>query len=160
MLRKLLVPLDGSRLSAKAIPVALELGRGLGAEVVVLRVVQPKSIAGGLAFSGEPMTDIAYPETVQMVAEQAALEDRRNLQTAGRYLDRYVRMLRQEGVGAAKQVVLGEPTPAILDVCRREGVDLVVMTTRSRGRFRRALLGSVADHVMRSSRVPVLVVRP
>ncbi len=84
MFQKLRVTLDGALLSIDAIPVALELGRDLGAEVVVLHVVRPKNIASVLAFSAEPLADNAYPETVPMVAEQAELEDRRNLQTARR----------------------------------------------------------------------------
>ena len=58
------------------------------------------------------------------------------------------------------EAVVGPPTPTILDLCRREGIDLVVMATRGRSSLGRALLGSVADQVIRHSGVPVLAVRP
>jgi hypothetical protein len=44
---------------------------------------------------------------------------------------------------------MGDPAKSILDLCRKDRVDLVIMTTRGRGGFRRAMMGSVADEVIR-----------
>jgi nucleotide-binding universal stress UspA family protein len=48
----------------------------------------------------------------------------------------------------------------IIDVAHAEGADLLALTTHGRGRLLRLLLGSVADKVLRGSRIPVLNCRP
>ncbi len=54
----------------------------------------------------------------------------------------------------------GSPAPALADYAREVGADLVVMTTHGRGGLQRVWLGSVADQLVRSLDVPVLLVRP
>jgi nucleotide-binding universal stress UspA family protein len=57
------------------------------------------------------------------------------------------------------EVVEGVPGPAIVDTARRRGCDLIMMSTHGRSGVGRALLGSVADYVVRHSPIPVLLVR-
>ena len=54
----------------------------------------------------------------------------------------------------------GSAAGALLDLARPEKVGLLAMTTHGRGGITRALLGSVADKLVRAAEVPVLVVRP
>ena len=56
-------------------------------------------------------------------------------------------------------VVRGAVADGLMDVCEKQGVDLVVMTTHARGGLARAALGSTADRMLQA-KVPVLLVRP
>lgn len=55
------------------------------------------------------------------------------------------------------RVLEGRPGPALCSFAVSVGADAIVMGTRGRGRIKRALLGSVADHVVRNASCPVLV---
>lgn len=68
--------------------------------------------------------------------------------------------LREAGVAAEPLLTTGEPAVRILGVAEDQGADLIAMTTHGRRGLSRWLLGSVAENVLRGSKVPLLVVRP
>lgn len=80
--------------------------------------------------------------------------------TARAYLDAVASELRAEGVAVRPVVRAGSPAAVILDECREHECGLVVIGSTSRARLPRALLGSVADEVVRRADCPVLLVRP
>ncbi len=65
----------------------------------------------------------------------------------------------KEGLDVKKWVVEGHPAEGILKLANEQSVDLIVMSTLGRSGIEKFLLGSVADKVIRHSRIPVLVVR-
>jgi nucleotide-binding universal stress UspA family protein len=75
-------------------------------------------------------------------------------------LGEVAKQLEAEGVVADARVPYGVPAEAILDEATFECADLIVMSTHARGGFDRLVHGSVADHVIHTARVPVLVVPP
>ena len=79
---------------------------------------------------------------------------------AKRYLSRHVRGLAIKNIKASKRVVRGHPGEAFLGVSIQEKVDLIVLTTHGRSGLKRAILGSVADELVRTAGVPFLVIRP
>jgi nucleotide-binding universal stress UspA family protein len=135
--RRVVVPLDGSELAIRALPVAKTLAETLGSPLALLRVVQPATTT---TISGrrDPM------DTARAGAE------------AREYLTRVSRKLSSIGYAVSTEVVIdGNPAQAIID--HAQG-DLVVMSTHARPPIERALLGSVTDKVVRGSRGPVVVV--
>jgi nucleotide-binding universal stress UspA family protein len=134
---KILLAVDGSEHSAKAVAVAGDLGRRYHAEVVVLHVREHE-----LTWGGD--VDVETPsEALDLV-------------------DGVVRRLKDEGTGVRGEVVrvpLGQTARAILDMCKDEGTDLIVMGTRGLSDWGRLLMGSVAHKVVHLAEVPVLVVR-
>jgi hypothetical protein len=99
--------------------------------------------------------------TASKIAVEVALrEDKRNATRAKRYLSGKMREMRSQGVKGSYQVVIGEPAQSIMDFSKEQNIDLVVMTTHGRSGLKRAILGSVADAVIRESGKPVLIVRP
>jgi nucleotide-binding universal stress UspA family protein len=87
--------------------------------------------------------------------DQAARRDARD------YLEGITSRLKAEGFReVTRALVFGDPGPAITTHCKEWGADLVVMSTHGHGAMARAWLGSVADHVVRSVDVPVLLLRP
>ncbi len=73
---------------------------------------------------------------------------------------KYIRDLaKKEGLDVRKWIVEGQPAKEILKLAEEQSVDLIVMGTLGRSGIEKFLLGSVADKVIRGSRIPVLIVR-
>jgi nucleotide-binding universal stress UspA family protein len=99
--------------------------------------------------------------TSAQVAAQVALEnDKWYAARSKRYLSGKARAIRSQYIKASYHVVIGEPAPSIISFATKEHIDLLVMTTHGKGGLKRAIMGSVADTVIRESGKPVLVVRP
>jgi nucleotide-binding universal stress UspA family protein len=141
MFRKILVPLDGSKLAEKVLPFAAREAKAHGASLILLRVVHP-------FFLEEPVTE----------AEQVILQKGR--ERASRYLEEVrARLMRDEGIEAKIEVGEGEPAQVILDVARAKGCDLIAMTTHGYTGLERFIWGSVADKVAKASETPLLLIR-
>ena len=137
MFETILLAVDGSEHSRKAVTVAGDLSRRYGGEVIVLHVREHEVTWGA---------DI----DVETAAEARSL------------VDDVVRELKDEGTNVRGEVVrvpLGQTPRAILDLAREEGAGLIVMGTRGLSDWSRLLMGSVAHKVVHLSEVPVLVVR-
>jgi nucleotide-binding universal stress UspA family protein len=145
-LTSLLVPLDGSALAERVLPLAAILAKALGLRVTLLRATP--SIGDYYQYA-----DSAPPAGVEDLAREVDEE-------AATYLDDTARRLRLEGVREAEQsLVHGSPEIAVTDYVREVPHCLVAMTTHGRSGIGRWVLGSVADRVIRSSGAPVLVMR-
>lgn len=130
MLRRILVPTDGSANSERALPYALAVARRTGGEIDLVHVRGPEE-GGGV------VTDpAAIAESLRAMAARAGA-----------------------GETAKASVLHGPVTETILGHARGWGADLVVLTTHGRGPVSRCWIGSVADDLIRSSSVPVLVIR-
>lgn len=142
-LRRILVPLDGSEGSERILPHAAELARDAGAQLELLRVVVPGSIMG----SG-----------MLPVSMAARAEARRS---ARAYLEEVAERLHPTGLEVSVRVEEhAHSTRGILETMRGERPDLVAMATHGYGMLARAVLGSVADQLLRRSDVPLLLVGP
>jgi nucleotide-binding universal stress UspA family protein len=143
MYQRVLIPLDGSELAEAILPFAEHVAGPLDAEVVLLQVVEPPSPIAGLGTGGIIGPDALFLRQVE----------------ARRYLDTVARRLQAKGLRVRTILGLGPPASEIAATARAERADLIAMTTHGRSGFRRAILGSVADEVLRSSAIPVLAVR-
>lgn len=137
MFDKVLVPVDGSEASDRAVHFAADLASRYGAEVIVLHVCEQEYLYG-----------------VGVSSEES--------EGATELVDRHVRRMKDAGLsarGAVVSVPYGRTARAILVAVGEENVDLIVMGTRGLSTWSRLVLGSVAHKVLHSARVPVLVVR-
>ncbi|WP_161884223.1 universal stress protein [Deinococcus alpinitundrae] len=144
MFDHILVPIDGSPLSALALPVAAEMARCHHSTLTVLYVVPPLPVIYG---------ESAYTFNDPEASERAKAEGQRLLEEARTALGSpSIRLLCLEG---------GNPriAQAIADVAEQQSCSLVVMGTHGRSGLDHFFLGSVAEGVMRRVRVPVLLVR-
>jgi nucleotide-binding universal stress UspA family protein len=139
-IRSILVPLDGSSVAEQALPVAIAIAEQARCKIKLVLVHQPLfGVEPGPAFT-----------KMELAMEKANRDYLRSV--VARYRERLGRTL--------TSAVLEGPVAATLARYGRElSADLMVMTTHGRGGIRRAWLGSVADQVIRTSEVPILVVR-
>jgi nucleotide-binding universal stress UspA family protein len=149
MYRSILVPLDGSPLSERALPLAQDLARRTGAALHLAHVHIPRITA--VYTADFPLADTELDERAS-AAERA-------------YLDTLAARLRDESSGRIDAAFLeGAINDSVADLLatyvRDQAVDLVVMTTHGRGGLARFWLGSVADELVRRLPEPVLLLRP
>jgi nucleotide-binding universal stress UspA family protein len=156
MFNKILVPLDGSRFGSRAIKYAEEIAHRFGSKMYLVQVIKPAVPMTGSAVVG-PGEDIAAAKTAVQIAQD---EDKRNAAKAKRYLQRKSREIRQHQVVSSHIVLVGKPASSITGFAQQNKIDLIVMTSHGKGGLKRAILGSVADEVMRESGKPVLVFNP
>lgn len=146
-LRSALVPLDLSDEAEAILPVLRDLVRLTGGEITLMHVVEPI-----LGISGAvPPYPVAVP--------QDQLEYSR--EEAQRRLEAVAERFRSGGLEVSARVVVGLGVAGtVLDTLEQEHLDFVAMSTHGAGGFKRLLVGSVADKVIRASAKPVLVYRP
>ena len=157
MFERLLVPLDGSRFGSRALQYATEVARRFDAEVILIQVVKPATPVP--ATTGMEL-GMGSPAIAEITMQAALEEDKRNSARAKRYLSGKVRGMKSRDIKASYQVIVGDPAQSIMEFSKKEYMDLVVMTTHGKSGLKRAVMGSVADAVIRESGKPVLVVRP
>jgi nucleotide-binding universal stress UspA family protein len=144
---RIVIALDGSRLAEQVLDHAVSLGRPLGAEYTLLRVVNPLGSMGDLPAVFAPRLGRAV--AAQHVAEAKA------------YLAGIARGMKARGLEARVKVVESErAADAILDEAARHGTGFVAMATHGRSGLTRLILGSVASRVLHETAVPLLLYRP
>lgn len=146
MYDQIVVPLDGSRWSESAIARATELARVHDAEVVLLHVYQAR---------GGDYTDQWILAGHQQIADQPFDQIRDQLVSLRN-------RLRQEGLKAREVLIRGgNPAQVICDyVANEEDICMIVMSTHGRTGLSKWLVGSVAQSVIKQTRVPVTLVHP
>jgi len=151
-LKHILVPLDGTPLSEEMLPCAVELGMLLGTDFMLVRVVKPAAPFVPIGEAGTIGAGVdAMVERVEEIQRQVVLEARD-------YLETVAAPLRDSGLTVVTRVDVAEqPATAILHDAEPPNVDLVALETHGRRGLSRLLLGSVADQLIRSGHVPVLV---
>ena len=143
--RKILVPVDGSAPSLASVGPALEFGTLTGAEMMVLHVRPFVSPPGPLLPGMEAALPLFQPPT------PVPGEDPVITPAADRF--------RASGLKVTAVSVEGDAAAEILDRSAAHDVDLIVMGTHGRSGLSRWLTGSVAERVLRSATVPLLLVR-
>ena len=148
MFEKILVAIDGSTHSERAAAAGIEMARLYGSVVTVLYVVD-------ISKEYAPLGDL-----VSKVVEDPFAAMRDTLQKQGdEAIKRVEEMAKTAGVPAERKIIEGYPADAIISVAEKENMDLIVVGYIGVSGLERFLLGSVADKVVRNSKVPVLVVR-
>lgn len=146
-IRRILVPVDFSEPSRRALDYAAELARPLDAAIEVLHVAE---IPVFVPCASLPEAGASDQSLVAVVRESAEA-----------LLATFVGEATERGVPVrASRLELGAPAHVITEVARSGDYDLIVMGTHGRTGLSHALLGSVAERVVRQAPCPVLSVRP
>ena len=140
---RILVPLDGTRRSKSVLPYAAGLATRSNSKVLLLTVLpSPNERSIGLGERGA----IALPPSAE---HEAALEES---------LQILARSLQQDGLVVETEIRHGVPSQEILRAAMDWRCDVIAMATRANRGVKRLVLGSVAEEVLRGSRLPVLLI--
>jgi nucleotide-binding universal stress UspA family protein len=147
----LLIPLDGTPLAEKILDSAVTFGKAMNADYTLLRVVTP---VYPMALPAEPGVFGNEAAEVMDRVEHAHAELRKE---AADYLETVAERMRAEGLTVQTRVAIEErPDDAIL-ANAKPPIDMIALETHGRGGLVRFLLGSVADKVVRGSKLPILI---
>ena len=140
---KILIPVDGSDLSLKALRVAVSLlQQGLSGSLVIANVQEPATLYEMAVASDGDML-----QRVSTAAGVDALEAAEGL-------------LMDLGVVYEREIATGDPAHTIIDIGERFACDMIIMGARGVSAMRSALLGSVSNEVLHGAQVPVMIVKP
>jgi nucleotide-binding universal stress UspA family protein len=144
MYKKILVPLDGSELAECVFPHVESIAKGCNVgSVVFVRALEYMPSSAQAYLSGDQVKEMHEN------AEASAKE----------YLDQLVSRVKLDGVRVQKQLITGRAAESIAEYATKNEVDLIVIATHGRSGISRWVWGSVADRILRSACVPVLMVR-
>jgi nucleotide-binding universal stress UspA family protein len=148
VVRRIVVPLDGSELAEEALPIAVTASRHLGAPIHIVRAVDP---ASSIPFAPGVLgpTPLVTSEVSDRIWREIEAEARQSVSQA-------VAKVQREGVAVDGATLTGSPFFAISDAS--EPGDLIVLTSHGRSGVGRWLLGSVAEKLVREAPAPVLLV--
>ena len=139
---KILLPVDGSQVSLKAVRLAINLLRqGLSGSVVLANVQEPATLY--------EMVVAPDGELLQRVSTAAGVDA----------LEPAEALLMEAGVVYEREIATGDPAHTIVDIGERFACDLIVMGARGSTALRSALLGSVSNEVLHAAQVPVMIVK-
>jgi nucleotide-binding universal stress UspA family protein len=141
MFRNIIVPVDGSPPSDAAVALALQVASSEGASITFVHAIDPAKIAAVAAPSS------IDPTVAINAAEEAATE----------ILASAADRAKGAKVLVATQQLEGDTVSTVLDLAKARGADLIIVGSHGRGGLSRALLGSVAEGILRKSTIPVLV---
>jgi nucleotide-binding universal stress UspA family protein len=146
MYRRIMVPLDGSKLAECVLPHAETIARLSEATVELVQVVEPVELPtrGGLALSIDDLKQI----------------NSHSRDDAKSYLDEIVDRFRSSGIKARSKVLIGKAADGLIDHINKNNFDLIIMATHGRSGISRWIWGSVAERILHSSSIPVLIIRP
>jgi len=145
LVKKIMVPLDGSELGATALPYAELIGQALGAELVLLHILEPIRPPLSASEVGVPSPEVIIDEN--RTADYSA------------YLNGVAERLKQWGIKVSSALVRGSPADQIIDYAKTNSIDLIAMSTHGRTGIGRWVFGSVTDKVLHAGDTPVLVIR-
>lgn len=149
MYKKILVPLDGSKLAECVLPHVEGLVTcSPGAEVILVSVTERIAGLRAIEDPNQPLGERLVPEAVGKEEKQAR-----------KYLDKVAKTLEAKGVKVLTEVLLGKPAEEITLFATNERCDLIIMASHGRSGPSRWAHGSVAEKVFRANCAPLLIVR-
>jgi nucleotide-binding universal stress UspA family protein len=145
LVKRILVPLDGSRLGESGIPNAETFAQVFGGELVLLSVLE------------RPMLFDAGASSTSVTAHIE--EEEQSRASAMAYLHTVEKALQKKGLSTSSVLGSGSPADQIIDYAETNAIDLIVMSTHGRSGIGRWVFGSVTDKVVHAGDTPVLTAR-
>jgi len=141
MFKKILVCLDGSPFAEQIIPYTVKLAQMFQSTLVLLRCVE----------LGEPEAyeTVGSLEVADKVQKEAIV-----------YLERNAKLIQAEDINTEFVTLQGTVADNIVNYADKNEVDIIAIATHGYGGFKRMILGSVADQVVRNSTLPKLLITP
>jgi nucleotide-binding universal stress UspA family protein len=152
VIKKILVPVDGSDLSFKAAAYAIHLAKADNAEVMALNVVEDIKQGGAIGLQAK------YGNVSLVDAFRKARKE-----SAEQWMNKISQDAKSQGVNFRSEIIDDEDVSSesgvITEFAQQNNFDLIVIGSRGRSKLERLLTGGVTNAVVNSAKAPVLVVR-
>jgi nucleotide-binding universal stress UspA family protein len=137
-IKKILVPMDGSKTSFKALDNAIEIARASHATILGVHVI---------SFLPTEFMPAVVPYKIYQKKE------------AGIFLEKAKTLAAKKGILFKYAIIYGSPVEQIISLARVKKFDLIVIGARGKGRLAEAFLGSVSNAILHKSIIPVMIVK-
>ena len=151
LIKKILLPLDGSELSEAALPLAEKISQEMKAQIVLFRAVEPYERMRNMSSSNISGT-VAQNEDANTTGK--------SVQPIVQYMRTVKQSLEKKGINTIEALQEGLAAEEIVAYTEANNIDLIVMSTHGHSGIGRWVFGSVTDRVLHAGDVPVLVVYP
>ncbi len=141
MFTSILVPIDGSDNSYRALDAALLLSEKLGSSITVVNVME--------------QVPITHIESEKLLSELLEAYKKENQEI----LSKCSNIATEKGLSIKTLLLQGNPASVILDYSKKEKFDLVIMGSRGMGKFKQLILGSVSSKIVHHSPCAILLIR-
>jgi nucleotide-binding universal stress UspA family protein len=138
---KILVPVDGSDISYRALDSALFLSERLGSKITAIHVIEK--------------VPTVYIQSQKILDE--ILETHKN--ESQKILDECSSIATKKGIAINTTLLEGNPASTILEFCQMEKYEVIIIGSRGMGHFKELILGSVSSKILHHSLCPVLLIR-
>jgi nucleotide-binding universal stress UspA family protein len=154
--KRILVPLDTSKLSECSLEHVKEIATGCRvSEVILLTVLEP-AVPIYIGDGGRSQ--------IERQIDQKERDHKQNKDNAELYLKKSKQKLEESGIAVESALIQREEDKSITDMilhyADNSNIDLIIMSTHGRSGISRLAFGSIADTVVRHSRIPILIVTP
>jgi nucleotide-binding universal stress UspA family protein len=150
MFKKILVCLDGSKLAEQILPYVTEQAKRFNSKIVLFQAYKVPATTFVSVPPGRPNIS---PDLLRQ-------EENRVKKEAMSYLKDVVKSLQEDGLEAEFIAMAGSAGDLIVNYAHDRSVDLIALATHGHSRLGRIVFGSVADHVLRESGLPILIIKP
>jgi nucleotide-binding universal stress UspA family protein len=137
-IKTILVPLDGSKNSFKALAKAIFIAKKCNSSITALYVLRT-------AFDNPNL--IYVPQT------------QNELKKVEKFLDTAKNQVTKNSIKFKKEIVFGHEAKEVINFAQKGKFDLIVIGARGRGTIKQMLLGSVSNAIVHSSKIPVLIIK-
>jgi nucleotide-binding universal stress UspA family protein len=144
LIKRIMVPLDGSDMSRTALEIVEPMASVMGSETVLFQAVEPVRYVPGIETMGP---GIVLPSDDELK------------QSAAKYLAEVEKPLKQRGLPTSTVIIADSPAEAILNYAEAGDIDIIAMTTHGVSGIKRWVFGSTTEKVLQASVKPVLVIR-
>ena len=149
MFNKILVPIDGSEQSYRALNIAMDLAKRYLAKVTLVSVAQPYIVTS--QYSPQPMLTPIPTTSYDENIENAHKKILANAYDEAKKINSEIKI--------SKELLNGRPADKIIEIAKEDGFDLIVIGSRGLGGIKEFFLGSVSDRVADHAPCPVLIVK-
>jgi nucleotide-binding universal stress UspA family protein len=152
MINKILVAIDGSKESKKALKYSLELAKKFSAKIVMITVIEPVTFP--ILFYPEVEVPAVPTETLYNYSNELKENHQKMLNDALKKIKKF-----NSDLKVTTKLVEGRPSDKIIEECNKEKCDLIIIGSRGVGGIKQFLLGSVSDRVADNAKCPVLIIK-
>jgi len=149
-IRKILVPMDWSKTSFRALDNAINLAKFTKSEIVILHVIP-------LDVSSLSMVDLMKPlSSIKSIRYEDKIK-----KIGQKIIDASSIICKQNKIKYSPKMVSGNPAFGIIKFAhdKKNSIDLIIMGSKKKGHVEEILLGSVSYHIVDKSKIPVLIVK-
>jgi nucleotide-binding universal stress UspA family protein len=149
--KKILVTVDGSSQSTRAVDYAIEIAQKYDSELIALYVLFSKI---GFAFYTETVTGLVTPSSIDELIDQAKKEAEKWFDDIREKCHSTKLQVKTEAVITAISII-----EAIISYSEKEKIDLIIAGSRGRSAFKKLILGSTASGIMTYAHCPVMIIK-